>query len=329
MKRYRIIIVMAITFINSFGLLAQKPETNISAEFPFATKIQVVNGTSIFYYEQGQGDPILFLHGIPSSSYLWRNIIPLVSTQGRAIAFDLAGYGKSGIPPNNDYSILSQYSYVKGFIDSLQLKNITLVVNDLGSLLGLKYAIENPSNIKRIVFIEAAFMPTELWYKQLTLVQKIMFKMMRNPKRAEKLIVTKNKIPPMMMKMAIKRKLSDVEMKRYLEPFENSIERRKVMLYGPGPATFPKKGISQVKGDFADEINKIAIGLKYINETKPFLLFYASPGMITRKPAVEYAKQNFKNLTLISVGKGKHFLQEDHPNAIADGIVNWMKNNNN
>lgn len=324
MKSLKIKIAMALTIFSSMSTFAQKPETNVSSDFPFAEKIQAVNGTQISYYEQGQGDPILFLHGIPTSSYLWRNIVPQVATQGRAIAFDLAGFGKSGLPTDKDYSIQSQYRYVKGFIDSLQLKNITLVVNDLGSLLGLKYAVENPENIKRIVFIEAAFMPTELWYKQLTIMQKIMFKMMRNPKRAENMLVTKNKIPTMMMKMAVVRKLSDEEMKWYLNPFEKDIERRKVMLYGPGPATFPKKGITQKQGDFADEINKVAIGLKKMSETKPFLLFYASPGMITRKPAVEYAKQNFKNLTLYNVGKGKHFLQEDHPNAIATGIVNWM-----
>ena len=324
MKSLKIKIAMALTIFSSMRIFAQKPETNVSADFPFKEKIQLVKGTSISYYEQGQGDPVLFLHGIPTSSYLWRNIVPQVATQGRAIAFDLAGYGKSGVPSDKDYSIQSQYSYVKGFIDSLQLKNITLVVNDLGSLLGLKYAVENPENIKRIVFIEAAFMPTEQWYKQLTLKQKIMFKMMRNSKRAENMLVTKNKIPEMMMKMAVVRKLSDVELKWYLTPFENNIERRKVMLYGPGPATFPKKGITKQQGDFADEINKIAKGLKKMNETKPFLLLYASPGMITRKPAVEYAKQNFKNLILLNVGNGKHFLQEDHPNAISTGIVNWM-----
>lgn len=324
MKTLKINIAMVYTIFSSISIFAQRIETNVPADFLFTEKQQLVNGSLINYYEQGQGDPILFLHGIPTSSYLWRNIIPQVAQQGRAIAFDLAGYGKSELPLNEDYGIHAQYNYVKGFIDSLDLKNITLVVNDLGSLFGLKYAVENPKNIKRIVFIEAVFMPTELWYKQLTLKQKIMFKMMRNPQRAKNMLVTQNKIPGMMMKMAVVRKLSDEEMKWYLTPYEKNVERRKVMLYGPGPATFPKKGISQEPGDFADEINKIAVGLKKISKTKPFLLFYASPGMITRDPAVKYAKNNFKNLTLLNIGKGKHFLQEDHPDAIAKGIVNWL-----
>lgn len=327
MKTLKITIMTVLSLLQSIVLMAQKPEKNISAEFNLKPKTQLINQVPLTYYEEGKGDPILFLHGIPTHSYIWRNIIPYVSPNGRAIALDLAGYGASGLPANQDYGIASQYQYVKGFIDNLQLKNITLVVNDLGSLLGLKYAVENPENIKRIVFIESAFMPTELWYKQLTLMQKIMFKMMENPKRAEKIIVTQNKIPLMMMKMAVVRKLSPTEMNVYLTPFENNKERRKILLKGPGPATFPPKGISKQEGDFADEINKIAIGLKKINETKPFLLFYASPGMISRKPAIKYAKENFKNLTLIHVGKGKHFLQEDHPHKIGSELLKWMNNN--
>jgi haloalkane dehalogenase len=324
MDKLKVKIIMAISIFSSMGLFSQKPETDISANFPFTYKEQMVNGIPMAYYEQGQGDPILFFHGIPTNSYLWRNIVPKVATQGRAIAFDLVGFGKSGLPSDKNYSIQSQYNYVKGFIDSLQLKNITLVVNDLGSLLGLKYAVENPENIKRIIFIEAAFMPTEQWYMQLTFMQKMMFKMMKNPNRAKKMIVTKNKIPAMMMNAAVVRKLSETELKWYLDPFENNIERRKVMLYGPGPATFPAKGISKSTGDFADELNKVSIGLKMINKNTPFLLFYASPGMITRKPALKYARDNFKSLTLINTGKGKHFLQEDHPKAIAKGIVDWL-----
>lgn len=324
MKNLKLLISMAIALFSNTTLFAQKHEKDVSSHFLFSFKEIVVDGVSMAYYEQGEGTPTLFLHGLPTSSYIWRNILPAAATQGRAIAVDLAGYGKSGLPLNEDYSIQSQYTYLKGFIDSLQLKDITLVVNDLGSLLGLKYAVENPENIRGIVFIEAAFMPTEQWFRQLTFLQKMMFKMMNNPKRACKLIVEKNKIPKMMMKMAVVRKLSKFEMNWYLEPFEVDIERRKVMLYGPGPATFPANGISKSEGDFADEINKVAVGLIKMNESVPFLLFYASPGIITRKPAIQYAKKNFINITFIDLGKGKHFLQEDHPEAISNGLKKWL-----
>jgi len=301
-----------------------KPETDVPSNFSFIYKEQIVNGLPMAYYESGEGDPILYLHGIPTNSDGWRNIVPVTASQGRSIAVDLAGYGKSGIPSNNDYSIQSQYSYIKGFIEGLRLDNITLVVNDLGSLFGLKYAVENPQRIRRIAFIEAAFMPPDLWYKQLILKQKMMFLMMSFPRLAALVIVKKNKIPAMMMKMAVIRKLNATELGWYLGPFKKEIERRNVMLYGPGPATFPAKGISKSDGDFADELNKVATGLKIMNATTPFLLFQAFPGMITRKPAIEYATANFKNLTLVQLGKGKHFLQEDHPRAIARALNEWI-----
>lgn len=308
----------------AMGSSDPKPESHVSADFPFEYRYQTVQGTPIAYYEQGSGDPILFLHGIPTNGYLWRNILPTAAGQGRAIAMDLAGYGKSGLPVDGDYSIASQYGYLNGFIDSLHLTGLTLVVNDLGSLLGLKYAVEHPENIKRIVFIEAVFMPAEQWYDQLQFTQKMMFALMRNPKIAEKMIVGKNKIPSMMMRMAVVRKLTDPELDRYLSPYATDIERRKVLLNGPGPATFPKHGVSKQKGDFADELNRIAEGLKTMGETKPLLLIHASPGMITGPAAVAYARTNFRRLTLLDVGKGKHFLPEDHPRAIATGLAEWL-----
>lgn len=308
----------------TIGANAQNPETNISSEFTFTQKKIKINDIQMNYYEKGKGDPILYLHGIPVNSYLWRNIIPITSPIGRSIAVDLAGYGQSDLPTNSNYTIQNQYNYLKGFIDSLKLDKITLVVNDLGSLLGLKFAVENPERIQRIVFIEAAFMPTKQWYKQLIFKQKMMFWMMRNKSIANNMIVKNNKIPKMMVEQMVVRELSEEEKKYYLEPYDN-IERRKVMLEGPGPATFPKKGISKQKGDFADELNKVASGLVQLNKSVPFLLFYATPGIITRKKALDYAKNKFKNLTLIYLGKGKHFLQEDHPNAIGNGIKEWIE----
>ena len=311
------------TAIN-MGVNDQNTEKNISEDIPFTQKKIQVNDIKMNYYENGNGDPILYLHGIPVNSYLWRNIVAITSDIKRSIAVDLAGYGLSGIPTNQNYSIQKQYEYLKGFIDILGLEKIILVVNDLGSLLGLKFAVENQEKIKRIIFIEAVFMPSKQWYHQLTLKQKIMFMMFRNKKMAYNWIVKKNKIPKMMIEQMVIRKLSNIEKEHYLKPYEKDIERRRVMLKGPGPATFPKKGKTKAKGDFADELNKVAKGLIQINKTVPFLILYANLGIITRKKALEYARINFNNLTMINLGKGKHFLQEDHPNAIGNHIKNWI-----
>ena len=177
---------------------AQKPEKINSALFPYEMKTIEVNGIQLKYYERGTGDPVLFLHGIPTSSYLWRNVIPIVASDNRAIALDLAGYGQSDLPANKDYSFMSQYSYLEKFIEKMELHNVTLVVNDLGSALGIKYAVEHENNVKALVMVESVFMPAQDWHKQLTIMQKMMFSMFRKyPGMAEKMIVTKNRMPDM------------------------------------------------------------------------------------------------------------------------------------
>ncbi|HPM32453.1 MAG TPA: haloalkane dehalogenase [Chryseolinea sp.] len=303
---------------------AQKPEKNISASFPYEMKAIEVNGIQLKYYEQGNGEPVLFLHGIPTSSYLWRNVVPLVAIGNRAIALDLAGYGQSDLPANKDYSFQLQYTYLKKFIEKMELRNVTLVVNDLGSALGIKYAVEHENNVKAIVMIESVFMPAHDWHKQLTMMQKMMFSMFRKyPGMAEKMIVTKNRMPDMVLKMGTSRKLSANEKEFYLEPYKNSVERRRVYLSGPGPATFQKKGLSQNPGDFSDALDQNAKGL--LSFSKPILLLYASPGLIVQKEAIQYAKVNFKKCTIVNIGKGKHFLPEDHPSRIGNEINSFYQ----
>jgi haloalkane dehalogenase len=302
---------------------AQRPERDISADFKFNLQSVSVDGIELKYYEEGSGDPILFLHGIPSSSYLWRNVVPIVSSTGRAIALDLAGYGQSDLPLNRDYSFASQYAYLEKFISKMNLKNVTLVVNDLGSALGIKYAIENEHNVKALVTIEGAFMPARDWHHQLTTMQKIMFSMFRrHPALAERMIVKGNRLPKMVMKMGTSRTLSPGELAFYSKPYKENEQRRKVYLHGPGPASFQKKGITKQPGDFSDILDKNAAGL--LTFSKPMLLLYATPGLITRKPALEYARQKFKRCTAVHIGKGKHFLPEDHPRRIGNEINKFL-----
>jgi len=309
--------------MTSTTAMAQQPEPNISAAMNHTYEYEQVDDIKMAYYEQGSGEPVLFLHGIPDNSYLWRNVVPEVATTHRAIAMDMPGYGKSDIPSHDDYSIDRYYQYVEGFINNMGLTNVTLVVTDIGSLYGLQYALKHSKNIKGIVLIEAMYMPSEEWYKSLKFMQKMMFGMMKNEKRANRMIVEKNVIPRMMLKMSVKRKYDDDLENKYNEPYKDNVDRRKVMLYGAGPHTVPKKGRTMVKGDFADRLNTIAEGLKRLNATVPFLIIHGDPGMIVRKSNIEYAKTHFKNVSFHNIGKGKHYLSEDHPKAIGDVISKW------
>ena len=134
----------------------------ISADFPYTSHYVDVHGSQIHYVEEGSGDPILFLHGNPTSSYLWRNIMPHLHAHGRCIAMDLIGMGKSD-KPDLEYSFFDHVKHVEGFIEKLGLKNITLVIHDWGSALGFHYAMRNEANIKALAFMEAIMMPIPSW----------------------------------------------------------------------------------------------------------------------------------------------------------------------
>lgn len=322
MKRVVIIFIALIGFTN---LNAQKPEKNISPEMTLMSKFIDIKGSQIHYVEEGMGDPILFLHGIPTNLYLWRNVMPEVSKSGRTIAMDLVGYGKSDVPKMGGYGANNQYTYLEEFIEKMQLKNITLVVNDLGSVYGLQYAVKHPENIKGIVVAEGVILPSKEWHKQLTFMQKSMFWMFRWDWLAKKMTIKKPFVQKIIVPMLTKRKLSKQEKLAYREPYKTDIEKRKLVYEGPGPANFPKtKNLSPEKAidEFAIMMNDNA--QKLDGTQIPILILSSKPGFILRKKSLEYAKAHYPNLTIQHLGKGKHFLPEDHPKAIGNFISNWL-----
>ncbi|MCJ8292370.1 MAG: alpha/beta fold hydrolase [Crocinitomicaceae bacterium] len=313
-------LLMGLISISISGVYSQSQSETATIEFK---KVDVLE-SKMAYWEKGAGDPILFLHGVPTNSLLWRNIAPQLDTLGRAISVDLIGYGKSEIPKTFDYSIQTQYEYLEAFIDSLQLKNITLVLHDFGSLLGLKYANEHPDNIKAIVLMESLYMPAEAWYNQLTFSSKAFFWIVKKPKRANNIFVKKSSIYSTMISTGTNRKLSDSEMSNYTDPYENEVGKRTMVLKG-SPATQMNKGISKFEGDFPSVLNKTANDFTLISDSIPILLFYSNPGMINKSRAIEYAQKHFLNLKLVELPKGKHFFPEDFPNEISHEIAMWYK----
>jgi len=319
------LLAICLAFIGYVSVYAQKPEKNISAEMNLTSKFIEVKGSQIHYVEEGNGDPILFLHGIPTNLYLWRNVIPEVSKSGRAIALDLVGYGKSEVPKTGGYGAANQYDYLDAFIKQMELKNITLVLNDLGSVYGMYYAANHPENVKAIVVAEGIILPAYEWYKQLTFMQKSMFWMFRWDGLAKSMIVKKPRIQEMIVPMLTKRKLTEEEKLAYRAPYEDDMEKRRLIYEGPGPANFPKK--KKLKHDKATDefIVMMNESARKLDGTKiPFLILSAEPGFILKKESLEYARQHYPNLTIKHLGKGKHFLPEDHPKAIGNYISTWL-----
>ncbi len=284
----------------------------ISAEFPFASHYVDVHGSKMHYIDEGEGDPILFLHGNPTSSYLWRNIIPYLVPHGRCIAPDLIGMGKSD-KPSLDYRFFDHVKYLDGFIEALGLKNVTLVIHDWGSGLGFHYAHRNESNVKGIAFMEAILHPVR--WDDFPMDFKVGFKLMRAPFIGWLMISVMNAFVKKIMPQATHRKLSDEEKRRYAEPFPTIASRRPVRQW---PLEIPIEGTPRDVHEVVTAYNK------WLQTTElPKMLFHATPGGLIVAKDVEWCKQNMKNLKTVDIGAGLHFVQEDNPHDIGEALVPW------
>lgn len=285
----------------------------ISSEFPFESKYVEVLGSQMHYIDEGEGDPILFLHGNPTSSYLWRNIIPYVLPHGRAIALDLIGMGKSD-KPDIPYRFQDHIDYVDGFIEALGLTNITLVIHDWGSGIGFHYAARYPGNIRGIAFMEAIMRPAR--WASLGRPQRFLFKRMRHPVKGERMIVKKNFFIKRLLPMMVVRKLSDAEMDVYRAPYVDPKSRLPLAQW---PKEIPFDGVP------ADNDKIVDAYWHWLRESPiPKLLLWAKPGALISPDAAAGIAKALPNTTSVFVGKGKHYIQEDCPDEIGQAIALWL-----
>lgn len=295
--------------------MAQSKE--ISAEFPFESKFVEVLGSKIHYIDEGSGDPILFLHGNPTSSYLWRNIIPYATPLGRCIAPDLIGMGKSD-KPNLSYRFLDHYKYIEGFIEKLELKNITFVIHDWGSGLGFHYAMTHEANVKGIAFMEA-IVKTVSW-DSFPKDFKLGFKLMRSPFIGWLMISVMNAFIKQILPQATVRSFTEEEKKIYQEPYKTIKSRKPLRRW---PCEIPIDGKPEDMHDLISSYSK-----KLQESDLPKLLFYANPGGIITSTVLDWCKENFKNLQTVDIGPGIHYLQEDNPHKIGEELAKWISVNN-
>jgi len=283
----------------------------IPADFPFQSRYIKVHGSNIHYIDEGEGDPILFLHGNPTSSYLWRNIIPYLVPHGRCIAPDLIGMGKSD-KPNIEYRFFDHSRYLDEFIESLGLTNLTVVLHDWGSGLGFHYAMRHESNIKGIAFMEAMLKP--FGWENFPRDQRMGFKLFRSP-FGWFLISVMNVFVKRLVPEMIVRQLSVEEQKYYQSPYKTIRSRRPVRQW---PLEIP------INGKPSDVHEVISHYSQKLQESElPKLLLYANPGLAIDSDMVEWSRQNFKNLRAVDVGEGLHFIQEDNPHLIGEELAKW------
>jgi haloalkane dehalogenase len=286
-------------------------------ELPYPSRWIEVNGDKMHYIEGGDpaGDPILFIHGNPTWSYLWRNIMPIVEPQGRVIAVDLMGFGRSD-KPDIGYRIEDHQRYLNGFIEAMELENITLVVHDWGSTLGLNYAAAHPENVKAIVLMEALIPPGTLTpLDELPPIYQDIFGPLRTEGVGEELALNQNFFVETILAQDMQ--LSGEALDPYRAPFPTPEDRLPILVF---PREIP------FGGDPADVAVMVENYSTWLSETEtPILLFYVTPGFVTTESVVQWAESNIRNLETINLGPGPHFLQERYPEEIGEGIVNWLE----
>ena len=295
---------------------AMTPE--ISAAFPFAKQFVEVNGSKMAYVDAGEGPVVLFLHGNPTSSYLWRNIIPYVADNHRAIAVDLIGMGDSD-KPDIPYTFADHAAYVDGFIEALDLQDVTLVVHDWGSALGMRYARLNEANVRALAFMEAVIPPAFPAPNYEAMGDQIgeLFRNLRTPGVGEEMVLQNNFFVEVVLpQFGVMRSLSDAEMAAYRQPFATPASRRPTLQW---PREIPIGGEPRATTDVV-----LANG-QWLYETElPKLYLYAEPGAINPALVTEHVKAHAKNIETVFVGSGLHFIQEDQPHTIGTALSDWL-----
>jgi haloalkane dehalogenase len=264
------------------------------------------------YLEAGTGDPIVLLHGNPTSSYLWRNVIPHLAGVGRCIAPDLVGFGKSD-KPDIPYRVFDHAEYVAALIAALGLQRIALVLHDWGGFAGLSYAADHPDTVRAIALLEAVIKPMRMADRSESFRRA--FSMMRSEHGKEK-VLSENFFVERVLPGSVLRKLTEEEMRVYRAPFATRASRLPTWVF---PNEIPIDGhpsdVQSAVWDNADKVAKAEI---------PVLLLTFEPGAIVGPHEVEWARRTFPRLTVQAMGPGIHFVQEDQPAAIGKAIADWL-----
>jgi len=283
---------------------------------PTSQQFAEVNGKHIAYLEAGAGDPIVLLHGNPTSSYLWRNIIPELERCGRVIAPDLIGQGDSDKLPASEgpdrYSFEVAFDYLDGLLRQIGAdQNVTLVIHDWGSGLGFHWARLNPGAVKGIAYMEAIVTPMS-WDDWPESARGI-FQGFRSSK-GEDLILERNMFVEAVLPSSIIRDLSEDEMGAYRAPFDTPDHRQPTLNW---PRQIP------IDGEPPHMVELVAAYGDFMASNEiPKLFINAEPGSILVGKQREFCR-SWANQTEVSV-KGLHFLQEDSPTEIGQAVAAWL-----
>jgi haloalkane dehalogenase len=278
------------------------------------TQVPVLNST-MAYREAGSADSptVLFLHGNPTSSYIWRNIIPPVAPVAHCIAPDLIGFGQSG-KPDIEYRFFDHVCYLDAFLEKLDITSAYVVAHDWGTGLAFHLAARRPEFIRALAFMEF-IRPMPTW-NDFHADQIETFKKFRTQGVGERMILDENFFVERVLPAATVRKLTDEEMAVYRAPFSTPESRRPTWRF---PNDLP------IAGEPADVYAVIEKAHRALAQSSyPKLLFVGEPGALVSPAFAERFASGLKNCKVIHVGPGLHYLPEDHPEEIGSAVHNWL-----
>jgi haloalkane dehalogenase len=280
---------------------------------PAMRTVPVLDST-MAYLEAGDGKPIVFLHGNPTSSYLWRDVMPHLTGLGRCLAPDLIGMGRSGKNPAGSYRFVDHARYLDAWFDAVGVtRDAVLVVHDWGSALGFNWARRHPDRVRGIAYMEAIVTPVT-WDDWPESARKI-FQAMRSP-AGEELVLDKNVFVERILPASILRKLTPEEHDAYRTPFREPGEARRPTLIWP--REIPIEGAPK---DVHDIVT--AYGAWLAESKLPKLFVNAEPGSILVGRQRELCRA-WPNQTEITV-KGSHFIQEDSADEIGEAVAAFVR----
>lgn len=276
-----------------------------------AHDIAVLN-SSLHYVESGDGDPIVFLHGNPTSSYLWRHIFGRLEGQGRLLALDLIGFGDSG-KPDIEYSLADHQRYVDAWFDALDLRNVTLVLQDYGAAFGVTWARTHPDRVKAVALLEPVLHSADSADLPEAFVQ------LRGAvltDAGEDIVLEQNKFLTELLPGTFLNPPAPEDLAVYQAPFPTPESRKPVLVF---PRNLP------VDNEPASTVDLLAQNHPWLAESNvPKLLLTFEPGFLVTPKVLEWARANIADLDVEAVGPGVHYVQEDSPAEISEALISWF-----
>lgn len=266
--------------------------------------------------ESGSGSPVVFLHGNPTSSYLWRNVTGRVAAAGyRCLAVDLIGMGNSGRSLSG-YRLIDHIAHVEGLIEALELEDFTFVAHDWGVAIALDITRRLPGRVRGAAIMEGHLHPIASWASMDPAARQL-FRNLRTEGVGERMVLHENMFVEVVLPSGILRELSADEMDTYRKPFTDPRSREPMLAWA---REIP------IEGEPADVTEIVARNCDVLRDPAvPTLLLHGNPGVVVDEAEVRWCRTHGRSMSVVDVGAGLHFLPEDQPGPIAEAIVAWSR----